>query len=264
MAFGGGPAGGTFQYFANAMALYIQGHVGGLNLTSEASGGSLENLKHLNTGEIDYAVVYMGDASLGRKGALIGDPTKYENIRPWPFLYGAPAQLVVRADSGITDVQGLAGKRVAVGNAGSGAAIACERYHRPARPVGQDRQAVPGLRPGRRGFAQGQDRRLLAPRGLPQRDHRRGRGRDPVRLLDLGAPRPGLGLTTRPSLSTPPPTIPAGPTPDRRPGIELPGRGPYWMASKEVSPEIVYASVAAVFSPTAWPPWSRPTRPPAK
>jgi hypothetical protein len=44
------------------------------------------------------------------------------------FLYGAPAQLVVREGSGINSVKDLVGKRVGVGNAGSGAFANCELF----------------------------------------------------------------------------------------------------------------------------------------
>ena len=44
------------------------------------------------------------------------------------WLYGAPAQMVVRAGSGIKSVKDLAGKKVGVGNAGSGAFANCELF----------------------------------------------------------------------------------------------------------------------------------------
>jgi TRAP transporter TAXI family solute receptor len=44
------------------------------------------------------------------------------------WLYGAPAQLVVRKGSGIKSVKDLAGKKVGVGNAGSGAFANCELF----------------------------------------------------------------------------------------------------------------------------------------
>jgi hypothetical protein len=56
------------------------------------------------------------------------DTKKYENVMAVAFLYGAPAQLVVRADSGIKSVKDLAGKKVGVGNAGSGAFANCELF----------------------------------------------------------------------------------------------------------------------------------------
>jgi TRAP transporter TAXI family solute receptor len=44
------------------------------------------------------------------------------------YLYGAPAQLVVREGSGIKSTKDLVGKKVGVGNAGSGAFANCELF----------------------------------------------------------------------------------------------------------------------------------------
>jgi TRAP transporter TAXI family solute receptor len=56
------------------------------------------------------------------------DAKKYENVLAVSFLYGAPAQLVVRKGSGIQSTKDLAGKKVGVGNAGSGAFANCELF----------------------------------------------------------------------------------------------------------------------------------------
>ena len=56
------------------------------------------------------------------------DTRKYQNVIAVAYLYGAPAQLVVRADSGIKTTKDLAGKKVGVGNAGSGAFANCELF----------------------------------------------------------------------------------------------------------------------------------------
>jgi TRAP transporter TAXI family solute receptor len=59
---------------------------------------------------------------------LTNDPKKYENVLAVSWLYGAPAQLVVRKGSGIKSVKDLVGKKVGVGNAGSGAFANCELF----------------------------------------------------------------------------------------------------------------------------------------
>ncbi|NCC25982.1 MAG: TAXI family TRAP transporter solute-binding subunit [Deltaproteobacteria bacterium] len=130
LAFGGGPTGGTFNYFANGIAIYLGKNLADVEISSEGSGGSGENLRRLNQAQIDFGIVYSGDAYLGRQGKLPNDATKYDKVRTMGYLYGAPAQLVVRADAGIKSAKDLAGKRVAVGNAGSGAALAAERFFR--------------------------------------------------------------------------------------------------------------------------------------
>ena len=127
LAFGGGPTGGTFQYFANGIAILLSKNIPDLEVSSEGTGGSAENLKRLNSGDIDFGIVYSVDMWLGEKGQLPQDPRVYNKVRPMAYLYGAPAQLVVLANSGITDVMQLEGKKVAVGNAGSGAALSAQR-----------------------------------------------------------------------------------------------------------------------------------------
>ena len=128
MAFGGGPTGGTFQYFANGIAILLSKNVDNLEVSSEGTGGSAENLKRLNAGDIDYGIVYSVDIWLGAKGELPKDPKAYTRVRPMAYLYGAPAQLVVKKDSGIKSVKDLEGKKVGVGNAGSGAFANCELF----------------------------------------------------------------------------------------------------------------------------------------
>ncbi len=128
LAFGGGPVGGTFQYFANGIAILMSKNIENLEVSSEGTGGSAENLKRLNAGDIDFGIVYSVDLWLAEKGQLPQDPRVYDKVRPMSYLYGAPAQLVVLQESGITDVKQLEGKKVAVGNAGSGAALSAQRF----------------------------------------------------------------------------------------------------------------------------------------
>lgn len=130
LTFNGGPQGSTFNYFANKMASLISDEVGWLDIQTKSSGGSVDNLLALCSGRADMAIVYAGDAFLGRIGKLHCPETKYVDARALAFLYGAPAQLVVRLDSGINTVLDLRGKSVAVGNPGSGAAVSAEQFFR--------------------------------------------------------------------------------------------------------------------------------------
>jgi hypothetical protein len=129
IVFGGGPAGGTFQVVANAIQVYKPvKEIKEFKVKAQSSAGSVENLRKVNSGKSDFGVVYSGHVYLGRNGKLKNDPKKYENVLAVSYLYGAPAQLVVRADSGIKSVKDLEGKKVGVGNAGSGAFANCELF----------------------------------------------------------------------------------------------------------------------------------------
>ena len=129
MTFSGGPAGGTFQVVANAIQVY--GPVKAIKefkVKAQSSGGSVENLRKVNSGRSQFGVVYSGHVYLGLNGKMKNDPRKYSDVLAVAYLYGAPAQLVVRAGSGIKTTKDLVGKKVGVGNAGSGAFANCELF----------------------------------------------------------------------------------------------------------------------------------------
>ena len=129
IVFGGGPAGGTFQIVANSIQTY--GPVKkskDYTVRAQSSAGSVENLRKVNAGRMQFGVVYSGHVYLGHNGRLKNDKRKYTDVLAVSYLYGAPAQLVVRKGSGIRSVKDLVGKRVGVGNAGSGAFANCELF----------------------------------------------------------------------------------------------------------------------------------------
>jgi len=127
--FGGGPAGGTFQVVANAIQVYKPvKEIKDFSVKAQSSAGSVENLRRVNSNKSQFGVVYSGHVYQGRNGLLKGDANTYEKVLAVSYLYGAPAQLVVRKDSGIKSVKDLVGKKVGVGNAGSGAFANCELF----------------------------------------------------------------------------------------------------------------------------------------
>ena len=127
---GGGPTGGTFNTFANGMAVYVPKVNPTIQASAVGSGGSVENVKRVHNEESDFGLCYAVDSALAFKGQLPQDTNRYDQQRTMGYLYGAPAQLIVRADSGFKTAYDLKGKRVAVGNAGSGAAASAERFFR--------------------------------------------------------------------------------------------------------------------------------------
>jgi TRAP transporter TAXI family solute receptor len=129
IVFGGGPAGGTFQVVANGIQVYKPvKEIEAFTVKAQSSAGSVENLRKTNSGKQQMSVVYSGHVYLGRNGMMKNDTKKYTDVLAVAWLYGAPAQMVVRADSGIKSVKDLVGKKVGVGNAGSGAFANCELF----------------------------------------------------------------------------------------------------------------------------------------
>jgi TRAP transporter TAXI family solute receptor len=127
--FGGGPAGGTFQVVANAIQTYKPVKaVKDFTIKAQTSAGSTENLRKTNEGRMQFSTVYSGEVWQGRNGMLPNDSKKYTDVLAVAYLYGAPAQLIVKKGSGIKSVKDLEGKKVGVGNAGSGAFANCELF----------------------------------------------------------------------------------------------------------------------------------------
>ncbi len=129
VVFSGGPAGGTVQVVANAIQVYKPiKESKDFRVRAQSSAGSVENLRKVNSGKAQMGVVYSGHVYLGRNGKMKNDTKKYEDVMAVGWLYGAPGQLIVRKGSGIKSTKDLAGKKVGVGNAGSGAFANCELF----------------------------------------------------------------------------------------------------------------------------------------
>ena len=122
LVFSGGPAGGTFQVVANSIQVYKPVKKSDkYRVRAQSSAGSVENLRKVNSGRSHFGVVFSGHINLGREGLMKNDSRKYLDVLAVSYLYGSPAQLVVKKGSGINSTKDLVGKKVGVGNAGSGA-----------------------------------------------------------------------------------------------------------------------------------------------
>jgi uncharacterized protein len=110
------PAGGAICRLVNQGR---QDH--GIRCTVESTGGSVYNVNMINTGDLDMGVVqsdiqynaYNGAGEFEQTGAI-------EDLRAVFSLHPEPYTVVARADAGIKTFDDLKGKRVNVGNPGSG------------------------------------------------------------------------------------------------------------------------------------------------
>ncbi|WP_407933356.1 TAXI family TRAP transporter solute-binding subunit [Futiania mangrovi] len=93
----------------------------GIRCSVESTGGSVYNINTVRSGELEFGVAqsdwqyhaYNGTSKFEEAGA-------FEGLRAVFSVHPEPFTLIVRADSGITSFEGLKGKRVNVGNPGSG------------------------------------------------------------------------------------------------------------------------------------------------
>ncbi|MFS0574031.1 TAXI family TRAP transporter solute-binding subunit [Sporosarcina sp. 179-K 3D1 HS] len=115
---------GSFYAIGAAITQVLNNNSESLNVTNQASGGSVENIRLLDNKEVEFALVG-GDSAVGAyegTGEFEGESRK-ETLRGVFSMYSQPLSLVVLKDSGISTIQDLQGKKVAVGAPGSGSEV---------------------------------------------------------------------------------------------------------------------------------------------
>ncbi len=116
-----GGTGGTYYPLAGAMANIWQDSIKGLNASAQTTGASVANVNLLREDKADIIFVQNDIAYYALNGTEVFKNAPYADIRGMASLYPETCQIIVIAESGISSVAGLRGKRVAVGAAGSGA-----------------------------------------------------------------------------------------------------------------------------------------------
>ncbi|WP_319583006.1 TAXI family TRAP transporter solute-binding subunit [uncultured Pseudodesulfovibrio sp.] len=248
LTFNGGPRGGTFNHFANKMAAIISEDVPNLDVLARQSDGSIDNLLALCAGQADMSIVNAGDAFLGRTGKLHCQDKRYAKLRALAFLYGAPAQLVVRADSDIHTPADLLDKTIAVGNPGSGAALSAERFFRHLKLWSKFQHMPVGYAEAATDFADGKVDGFWILSGYPTAAIIEAAASVPVRVLNLHDMAMVSGFyQLYPFYSKA--TIPAGTYPGQTAPVETFQDAALWCAQPDLDNRTVYDSLQAVFSP---------------
>jgi len=99
----------------------------GIRCSAESTGGSVFNVNTIRQGELDLGIV-QSDVQYNAMNAVgqFADAGPDEELRALFSLHPEPLTLVVRPDAGIESLEDLKGKRVNVGNPGSGQRAAVE------------------------------------------------------------------------------------------------------------------------------------------
>lgn len=132
LTIGTGSQGGTYFTYGSGFAAMISEDLD-VNAGVEITGGPVQNVTLVETGEHAMGFVTLGPADEARRGEsplLPGVP--HENVRALFPMYQTPLQAAVLSNSGITGFSDLAGKRVGVGPAGGTSATYWTRYFEAA------------------------------------------------------------------------------------------------------------------------------------
>jgi TRAP transporter TAXI family solute receptor len=94
----------------------------GIRCSVESTGGSVYNIETMRAGELDMAIVQsdLQYKSFKGEGAEFQEAGPFDGLRAVFSLHAEPFTVVARPNSGIATFDDLKGKRVNVGNPGSG------------------------------------------------------------------------------------------------------------------------------------------------
>ncbi len=115
-----GGTSGTYYPFGGAMAQIWNTSIEKMNVTAQATGASKENIRLVGKDEADLAIVQNDVMDYAMKGIELFNGEKVEGFRTIATLYPEVVQIVADPAAGIKSIADLKGKRVSVGDAGSG------------------------------------------------------------------------------------------------------------------------------------------------
>lgn len=93
----------------------------GIRCSVESTGGSVYNVNTMRAGELDFGVVQSDWQYHGYNGTSeFKELGPYKEMRAVFSLHTEPFNIIARTDSGINNLDDLKGKRVNIGNPGSG------------------------------------------------------------------------------------------------------------------------------------------------
>lgn len=119
---GTGSKAGVYYQAGRAICRLIDVHVKGVTCKALPSAGSLFNVSNVRSGALEIGIVQSDvqfDA-VNHTGPFKFQDDTYEDLRAMFSLHAEPFTVVARKDAGIRSLDDLKGKRVNIGNPGSG------------------------------------------------------------------------------------------------------------------------------------------------
>jgi TRAP transporter TAXI family solute receptor len=117
---GTGGVTGVYYPVGGATAKIVNDADVGLRLTVESTGGSVFNIKAIKAGQLDLALAQSDVAYQAYNGEVAFEGDAFEGLRSVMGLHPEPMHLVCDEDANVGSFEEIAGKRVSIGNPGSG------------------------------------------------------------------------------------------------------------------------------------------------
>ncbi len=121
-----GGTGGVYYPYGGGLAELVNKYIDGYDAVAEVTGASVENVGLVFRGDSDMALALADTVLAAYNGMGDFEGRQTDNLRALSSIYPNAVQIVTLADSGVTSLADLAGKRVSVGAPGSGTELSAE------------------------------------------------------------------------------------------------------------------------------------------
>ena len=129
-----------------------------LKCTAPSTGGSIANINAIKGGDMDMGVAQSDWQYHAYNGTSEFEGNKFDNLRAVFSVHGEPFTVVARADSGVGTFDDLFGKRVNVGNPGSGQRATMDVVLKAMGRSADDFSLASELKPAEQSFALGDNK----------------------------------------------------------------------------------------------------------
>ncbi|HZH26941.1 MAG TPA: TAXI family TRAP transporter solute-binding subunit [Azospirillaceae bacterium] len=142
-----GGTGGVFYPYGGGLAKVLSEKVPNVQATAQVTGGSVDNVKLLHTGDADIGFATLDSAYDGFTGTAAYQSEGKQDVRVLAVLYDSFLHLVASGGAGVAGIPDLRGKRVSVGSVGSSTESIADRLLAaggldPMKDVGRDNLGV--------------------------------------------------------------------------------------------------------------------------
>ena len=241
----GGQIRGAYNRWTSAYAVYLTKELKGVQVSSESSTGSVENVRAIHSGSVEVALTFSSDSFLGYRGkGHFKKPQK--NMRTMTYLFGSVGHLLVPANSDIKKIENLKGKTISMGGPGSGSAknLTALLKHLGIwgtfKPVYLGRKSPEAMRNGKiagYNWHPGIGNAMIRDTATMMK----------IRFINMDAPARKSGFYEKfPYFG--PTMIPAGVYPNVKVDTPTFGTGTVMIAGSQVSADLVYNIMKAIYS----------------
>jgi len=220
----------------------------GIRCSAESTGGSVYNINTVRAGELEFGVAQSDMQYHSYNGtSKFEDQGPFENLRAVFSVHAEPFTVLAKGGSGITDFTELKGKRVNVGNPGSGQRVTTEVVMDAYGMAMSDLALAAELKGAEMAQAMCDDKIdvMVYAIGHPAAAITEVTNTCDVDFVDLTGPVIDKLVEENPFYSVA--TVPAGMYKGQDADLTTFGVGATFVSSSDVSDEVVYTVVKAVF-----------------